>query len=277
MSHEIGTAIEGGRFSNVAPSPLQGHRGCAHLGSRWLRFERPDCPTNGLTAPPAIAPIPPSIGAPGDVVLFTNPWTPEIIRIAKPDGSKILVRRSVSDVEPSRLDRVRRALVSRVRSSLTKSGHAVQDFVSSLMPDKRFRCVVGHGQTLPNGGNQFARAAMDAAADLFVRQFDTPALDEMQPRGTRRCEVHVVAGALRQPPTDGRGLVRRIIVENQMHVQVTRDGAVDRVEEPAKLDSPMPGVALADDRPGLGIERGEERPEVREASIFSCRISDSGH
>jgi hypothetical protein len=44
-----------------------------------------------------------------------------------------------------------------------------------------------------------------------------------------------------------------------MHVQVGGHGPVDRVEELAELDGPMPAMQLADDLPALGIQGREQR------------------
>ena len=100
---------------------------------------------------------------------------------------------------------------------------------------------------------------MHAAADLFLGQFDEPAFDEIEPGGAGRREMHVIARPFREPATDERRLVRRVVVENQMDVEVARHGRVDRVEEAAEFARAMPRVTFADDAAGPHIERGKQR------------------
>ena len=92
------------------------------------------------------------------------------------------------------------------------------------------------GDEFANRGLQLRDAAMGAATELFVRQLGEPALDEVQPRPVRRREVDVKARALREPVSDQRGLMRPVVVHDQMDVEVPRHGGVDRVEELPELD-----------------------------------------
>src|SRR5439155_11718610 len=64
---------------------------------------------------------------------------------------------------------------------------------------------------------QSAGAAMNAATNLFLGQERKPAFDLIQPRGARRCDGHVIARPLRQPAPDEGRLVRRVVVEDQVH------------------------------------------------------------
>src|SRR5262245_6498319 len=85
-----------------------------------------------------------------------------------------------------------RTLVCRVRSSLTEPGDARQNFVCCFMPHERPRRFIGDGQVVLDGRDEFARAAMHTAPDLFLGQFDKPALDKVQPRRAGGREVDVV-------------------------------------------------------------------------------------
>ena len=53
---------------------------------------------------------------------------------------------------------------------------------------------------------------------------------------------------LDQPVLDRRGLVGGVVVQDQVQVQVLRDGGVDELEEPQELLVPVPAVGLGDDR-----------------------------
>ena len=62
-----------------------------------------------------------------------------------------------------------------------------------------------------------------------------------------------------QPFSDQGGLVRGVIVHDEMDVEFTRHGSLDLVEELAELGSAMASVALADDPSARNVEGGEQR------------------
>src|ERR1700757_5465489 len=98
-----------------------------------------------------------------------------------------------------------------------------------------------------NGGLERLCAAVHATAQLLLREQREPALYQVHPGGADRGEVQVNARALGQPaPNPGR-LVGGVVVQDQMDVQVRRNGRLDGVEEFAELDGPMPPVTLPDD------------------------------
>src|SRR5271156_5138555 len=61
-----------------------------------------------------------------------------------------------------------------------------------------------------------------------------------------------------QPGSDGRGLVRGIVVEHQVDIEIGRHGDFDRGEELAKFDRAVPLVASADDPAGSDVRSGEQ-------------------
>src|ERR1700722_5503928 len=65
--------------------------------------------------------------------------------------------------------------------------------------------------------------------------------------------------ALGQPVADQPGLVGRIIVPDQMHIEAGWHVGVDFIEELAEFSSTMMWMALADDLARGDIERGEQR------------------
>jgi hypothetical protein len=76
--------------------------------------------------------------------------------------------------------------------------------------------------------------------------------------------VHVVARALEQPAPDHLGLVRRRVVQHEVHVEVGRDRRVDGVEEVPELDAAVPPVRLGDHAPARHVERAKR-------SVVPCR------
>jgi hypothetical protein len=131
-----------------------------------------------------------------------------------------------------------------------------------------------------------ARAAMAAATNLFVGEFDEPTFDEVEPGRAGGREVHVEPGMPSQPTEDRGCLVGGIVVQDEMHVEVSWHGAVDGVEEGSELAGSMPAVTFSDDGPGFDtgktprLPEGETPPWCREASIrngsLRKRVSFSG-
>src|SRR5437899_8081380 len=105
------------------------------------------------------------------------------------------------------------ALVSRVRDSMTKSGDAREDFIGRLGPHEWPRSFVCDLNVPPDGRLQLARAAMHAASQLLVGERREPAFDQVDPRGARRGEVHVVSWMAHEPAVDERRLVGSVVVE----------------------------------------------------------------
>jgi hypothetical protein len=63
---------------------------------------------------------------------------------------------------------------------------------------------------------------------------------------------------LQQPVLDRRGLVRGVVVQDQVELQAGRDGGVDELEEPQELLVAVAAVGLGDDRAAGQVERGEQ-------------------
>src|SRR5437899_11945058 len=142
---------------------------------------------------------------------------------------------------------------------MTKSGSAREDFIGRLGPYEWPRPFVRDLNVPPDGRLQLARTAMHAASKLLVGERREPALDQVDPRGAGRGDVHVVSRMAHQPAVDERRLVGSVVVENHMHIERRRYGRLDRVEEPAEFRRAVPVVKLPDDLARLDVQRGEER------------------
>lgn len=73
----------------------------------------------------------------------------------------------------------------------------------------------------------------------------------------RGCEVDVKARVLEKPALYGGGLVGRVIIHHQMHIQRRRHVGVDGGKKYAKLPRAVTAVHLIDDLTGFGIQRSE--------------------
>lgn len=66
------------------------------------------------------------------------------------------------------------------------------------------------------------------------------------------------SGPLEQPVPDESSLVRAVVIQNQVHVQLGGNLSLDRVQKPVELDRTMALVKLADYVTGFQIEGGEQ-------------------
>jgi len=74
---------------------------------------------------------------------------------------------------------------------------------------------------------QLACAALDAAPDLFFGQLSEPALDPIEPGGRGGSEVQVEARTFGEPAADPLGLVRAVVVQDEVHLEFCGHVAFD--------------------------------------------------
>ena len=127
-----------------------------------------------------------------------------------------------------------------------------------------------------NVGLEIADAVMDTALDLLVGEPGEPAFDLVQPGGAGRREVEVIARVAGEPRLDRRGLVRGVIVEHQMDVEIGRHGLLDRAEEFAEFDRTVTLVAAADDVAGGDIQGREQRGRTVTLIVMTTPLNLTG-
>src|SRR5262249_1432941 len=145
------------------------------------------------------------------------------------------------------------------RSSHTKSGDGVQDFVSRLGPDEGFGVFIMHGEVILDCALKLARAAEGAAAYLLGCERGEETFDQIDPRGTGWGEVDVKARSLRDRVPDECRLVSAVVVGDQMHIEAVWDVGLNGVEELAKLRRSVAAMTLSDHLPAGHIESGKQR------------------
>jgi hypothetical protein len=84
---------------------------------------------------------------------------------------------------------------------------------------------------------------------LLSCELGEPALDLIDPGRRRWREVHVVVGSPRQPGFDRGGIMRGVIVHDDVNVESIGDAGVYLLEKVQKLGGPMALIAFADNDP----------------------------
>src|SRR5581483_12312856 len=110
-----------------------------------------------------------------------------------------------------------------------------------------------------NVGAQSLDAAIDAAPDLLVGDDREEAFDLIEPGRAGWREMDMPARPFGEPVADQRGLVRGVVVHDEMDIETARDGGLDLVEELAELGGTVAGKAFADDLARRNVERREQR------------------
>ena len=105
---------------------------------------------------------------------------------------------------------------------------------------------------------QVPKTPESPASDRSLRDDVEANLDLIEPGPVGRRVVDVESRSLRKPLLDRGRPVRRVVVENQMvenqlDVEIFRDGLVDRTEETEELPAAVPREALADDSPARAL------------------------
>ena len=97
-----------------------------------------------------------------------------------------------------------------------------------------------------------------APAQLMHGQSGEETLDLIDPGGTGRGEVAVISGMTKEPVLHLFGLVRAVVVHDQMHVQVVGHVAVYLPEKADELFASMPAFDPADHPAGCHVQGGEQ-------------------
>src|ERR1700761_396871 len=151
-----------------------------------------------------------------------------------------------------------------------------QDVVGGCDPPEGFRIGVVLIEEGVDRGLQFLDAAMHTAPDLLLGQQGEEALNLVQPGTAGRGQVDMPARALGQPVADQSGLVRGVVVPDQMHIQPSRYCGLDLVAELAELSGAMTRIALTDDLPRCDGKRGEQRGRAMPGVIMAAPLRLSG-
>ncbi len=128
--------------------------------------------------------------------------------------------------------------------------HLLQNALGRGRPDERLSVAVVMRHIVFDRANQVRHAAEGPPANPLARDLGEPALDQIEPRGTRRHEVAVIPGVGGEPRFHRGVCMGRVVVEDQMDLAVARrDGPVEFLQEGQEFGMAFPGRAPCQDAP----------------------------
>lgn len=133
--------------------------------------------------------------------------------------------------------------------------HFRQDLLCRLGPHQRFRRGITLGHIRVNGRNQLGDAAEYAATNLFSHQVAKDAFHQIEPRTTRRGEVHVDARVAREPSLNRGVFVCGVVVGDQMQGLALGNVVINQTQEPQPLLASMAWQAGGEEG-ALGRQQG---------------------
>lgn len=108
-------------------------------------------------------------------------------------------------------------------------------------------------------GDEISNASEGATADCLLRDDVEPDLDLVEPRRVSRREVDVEARSCSEPSSHLVVFVGRVVVDDQMHVELLGDSLVDATQELQELLMAMALFAVRHDAPRRNIQGREQR------------------
>lgn len=145
----------------------------------------------------------------------------------------------------------------------TKSTERLDDLVDSRFPDEWLWISVMDVDVLADGRLEFTVAAVRSTSNLFLDDQADEALDEVHPGSTSRSEVEMESRSFGEPVPGQRCLVRAVVVEDEVDVELLGNRVCGPVEGIRELDRAVPAAQRTDDPPGNHLEgRGRRRRPV---------------
>ena len=125
---------------------------------------------------------------------------------------------------------------------------------------------------VPNRLFQFGHATEDAVANAILGDVVERAFDHIQPRTVGGCEMDVKAPMSLQPLQDVGMLVRGVVADDQMQVQVRRRLGIDLLQKP----DPMLWQAFRDDSTLRQFDGREQRGRAVAFVVVRQRLESAG-
>ena len=112
-------------------------------------------------------------------------------------------------------------------------------------------------QIFADSSFQFFDAAKDTATNALVGDLSEPSLHLVDPGAICRREVDMKARPFREPLPDDVGLMRAVVVQDDVNIEICRYTGFDRIQKPAELPRTMSTMSLSDHPAGFPVECGE--------------------
>src|ERR1700730_1063397 len=122
-------------------------------------------------------------------------------------------------------------------------------------------------------GFEFRDIVEDASADALARDLGEEPLDEIEPRTGCRREMQLETLVPGEPALHLLCLVRGVIVDDQMQIEMGGRLAVDLPQERQEFVRPVAWQTFADDLASRHIKRGEERCRAVALVVVGHRAS----
>ena len=134
-----------------------------------------------------------------------------------------------------------------------------ENLIGLFGPDKGLRLLVVDSNEFLNCSNQVRDTLEDSAPYPFPSQFRKPALDQVQPGGTRRREMQVKARMFPEPFFHPRMGMGSVVVQDQMDIQRSGCFAINLSQKFQKLLVTVTRIAGPNDCPFQNIQGGKQR------------------
>src|SRR5581483_8307035 len=140
--------------------------------------------------------------------------------------------------------------------ALSRARNAGENLIRGAGPGERSGAFVVNVKIFADGCFEFLDAAENAAANSLVGDFGEPPLHKVHPGAIGGREMNVKARPFGEPFPYECGLVRAVVVQDDVNVEFCGHVCFDRIQKLAELLRTMATMQLADDAAGLEVERG---------------------
>ena len=132
------------------------------------------------------------------------------------------------------------------------------DVLGSSRPHEGLRLLVGSANELLYRGLEFTDIVEHAPTYAFARDLSEPSLDQVEPRTAGGREMQDKARMIGQPGFDVLVVVRPVIVNHQMEVEIAWELAIEQAKELEELLVTVASETLPDNPAVKHAHRGEE-------------------
>ena len=137
-------------------------------------------------------------------------------------------------------------------------GEAFEDLFGGLVPDERGGVLVPGGDPGQDVGGEFFDVAVGGALQFLGGERGEPPFHQVHPRPVGRREMEVEPAVAQQPRCTVGVLWVDEVVQDDVHVELGGDLAVDLVQEGDEVGAGVAGADVGDDLAGGDVQGGEQ-------------------